>query len=97
VITVLMPNDQTVDYDWTRYRVKVGDEAEKQVYLVGKTADGKWAGLKTTVVETQAGAVGDRSPGLGGFSPETASVCRTEVCRSLPPLRLAEVAERPRR
>jgi hypothetical protein len=31
---------------------KVGDEAEKQVYIVGKTADGKWAGLKTTVVET---------------------------------------------
>jgi hypothetical protein len=31
---------------------KVGDEAEKQVYIVGKTADGRWAGLKTTVVET---------------------------------------------
>jgi hypothetical protein len=31
---------------------KVGDEAEKQVYIVGKTTDGKWAGLKTTVVET---------------------------------------------
>jgi hypothetical protein len=31
---------------------KVDDEAEKQVYIVGKTTDGKWAGLKTTVVET---------------------------------------------
>jgi histidine triad (HIT) family protein len=31
---------------------KVGDEAEKQAYIVGKTSDGKWAGLKTTVVET---------------------------------------------
>jgi len=31
---------------------KVGDEAEKQVYVVGKTSDGQWAGLKTTVVET---------------------------------------------
>jgi histidine triad (HIT) family protein len=31
---------------------KVGDEAEKQVYIVGRTADGRWAGLKTTVVET---------------------------------------------
>jgi hypothetical protein len=31
---------------------KIGDEAEKQVYIVGKTADGRWAGLKTTVVET---------------------------------------------
>jgi histidine triad (HIT) family protein len=31
---------------------KVGDEAEKEVYIVGKTADGRWAGLKTTVVET---------------------------------------------
>jgi hypothetical protein len=31
---------------------KVGDEAEKQVYLVGKAPDGRWAGLKTTVVET---------------------------------------------
>src|SRR5262249_6332231 len=31
---------------------KVGDEAERDAYVVGKTADGKWAGLKTTVVET---------------------------------------------
>jgi len=31
---------------------KVGDEAEKQVFVVGKTSDGQWAGLKTTVVET---------------------------------------------
>ena len=31
---------------------KVGDEPEKQVYIVGKTKDGGWAGLKTTVVET---------------------------------------------
>ena len=31
---------------------KVGDEAEKEVYVVGKTPDGKWAGFKTTVVET---------------------------------------------
>ena len=31
---------------------KVGDEPEKQVYVVGKTSDGQWAGLKTTVVET---------------------------------------------
>jgi len=31
---------------------KVGDESEKQVYIVGKTSDGKWGGLKTTVVET---------------------------------------------
>ena len=31
---------------------KVGDEPEKQVYVVGKTKDGRWAGLKSTVVET---------------------------------------------
>ena len=31
---------------------KVGDEAEKQVYIVGKAPDGRWAGLKTLVVET---------------------------------------------
>ena len=31
---------------------KVGEEAEKEVFIVGKTADGQWAGLKTTVVET---------------------------------------------
>jgi hypothetical protein len=31
---------------------KVGDEAEKAVYVVGRTKDGRWAGLKTTVVET---------------------------------------------
>src|SRR5947209_5627218 len=31
---------------------KVGDEPEKQVYVVGKAPDGRWAGLKTTVVET---------------------------------------------
>jgi hypothetical protein len=27
-------------------------EAEKEAYIVGKTGDGKWAGLQTTVVET---------------------------------------------
>jgi len=31
---------------------KVGDEAERDVYIVGKTRDGQWAGLKTSVVET---------------------------------------------
>jgi hypothetical protein len=31
---------------------KVGDDSEKEVYIVGKTLDGKWAGLKTNVVET---------------------------------------------
>jgi hypothetical protein len=31
---------------------KVGDEAERQVFIVGKTTDGQWAGLKTSVVET---------------------------------------------
>jgi len=31
---------------------KVGDELQKQVYVAGKTSDGQWAGLKTTVVET---------------------------------------------
>src|SRR4051794_25817530 len=31
---------------------RVGDEPEKEVYIVGKTKDGRWAGLKTTVVET---------------------------------------------
>jgi histidine triad (HIT) family protein len=31
---------------------KVGDEAQKQAFVVGKTSDGTWAGLKTTVVET---------------------------------------------
>jgi histidine triad (HIT) family protein len=31
---------------------KVGDEAEKDVYIVGQTKDGHLAGLKTTVVET---------------------------------------------
>jgi histidine triad (HIT) family protein len=31
---------------------KFGDQAEKMVYIVGKTPDGRWAGLKTMVVET---------------------------------------------
>jgi histidine triad (HIT) family protein len=31
---------------------KIGEEAEKTVCVVGKTADGQWAGVKTTVVET---------------------------------------------
>jgi hypothetical protein len=31
---------------------KVGDEAERELYIVGKTKDGQWAGLKTNVVET---------------------------------------------
>jgi hypothetical protein len=30
----------------------LGDEAEREVYIVGKTKGGQWAGLKTTVVET---------------------------------------------
>jgi hypothetical protein len=31
---------------------KVGDDPEKTVWIVGKTADGRWGGLRTTVVET---------------------------------------------
>jgi hypothetical protein len=31
---------------------KMGDEAEKLVYVVGKTEDGRWAGVRTSVVET---------------------------------------------
>lgn len=31
---------------------KIGNEAEKQAFVVGKTPDRQWAGLKTTVVET---------------------------------------------
>jgi hypothetical protein len=31
---------------------KVGDEAERELYIVGKTKDDHWAGLKTSVVET---------------------------------------------
>jgi hypothetical protein len=31
---------------------KLGEQPEKQVFIVGKTTDGQWAGLKTTVVET---------------------------------------------
>jgi hypothetical protein len=31
---------------------KVGDEPEKAAYIIGKTQDGKLAGLKTSVVET---------------------------------------------
>ena len=31
---------------------KVGDEPEREVYVVGKTSDGQWAGLKSRVVET---------------------------------------------
>ncbi len=31
---------------------KIGDEAEKDVYILGKTADSRWAGLKTRVVKT---------------------------------------------
>ena len=31
---------------------KVGDEAEREVFIFGKTTDGRWAGLKTSVVET---------------------------------------------
>jgi histidine triad (HIT) family protein len=31
---------------------KMGDEPERQVFIVGRTKDGHWAGLKTSVVET---------------------------------------------
>jgi hypothetical protein len=44
---------QAIEGNLSGVRVfKVGDEAERQVFVVGKSADGKWAGLKTTVVET---------------------------------------------
>ena len=31
---------------------KIGDEAERQVFIAGQTPEGQWTGLKTTVVET---------------------------------------------
>jgi histidine triad (HIT) family protein len=31
---------------------KIGSEAERDLYIVGKAKDGRWTGLKTTVVET---------------------------------------------
>jgi hypothetical protein len=31
---------------------RVGDEPGKAVFIVGRTKEGKWAGLKTTVIET---------------------------------------------
>jgi hypothetical protein len=31
---------------------KIGEEAEKEAYIVGQTPEGQWAGVKTTVVET---------------------------------------------
>jgi hypothetical protein len=31
---------------------KVGDDSERNVYIVGRAKDGKLAGLRTTVVET---------------------------------------------
>jgi Nuclease A inhibitor-like protein len=31
---------------------RIGDEADKVLLVAGKTTDGKWAGVKTTVVET---------------------------------------------
>jgi Nuclease A inhibitor-like protein len=30
---------------------RIGAEGEKVLVVVGKTADGKWAGVKTTIVE----------------------------------------------
>jgi len=50
---------------------KVADEAEKQAYIIGKISEEKWAGLKTTVVET--GASGAFSPRAGAVqSPKEA-------------------------
>jgi histidine triad (HIT) family protein len=44
---------QTINQQLSGVKVyKIGDEAEKEAYIVGKTSDGHWAGLKTTVVET---------------------------------------------
>jgi hypothetical protein len=31
---------------------KVGDQAERQVFIIGKSSDGQWAGLRTSVTET---------------------------------------------
>ena len=39
------------DLTWVKV-YKIGDEAEKLVYVVGKTNDGRWAGVRTSVVET---------------------------------------------
>ena len=36
----------------TGVKVRKIGEAEKDVYIVGKTEDDRWAGLRTTVVET---------------------------------------------
>ena len=57
-----VPSEDKVKYQRLRQAIegqlasvkvyKVGDEAERQVYIVGKAQDGRWAGLKTTVVET---------------------------------------------
>jgi hypothetical protein len=44
---------QVIQEQLSRVKVyRVGDEPEKVVYTVGRTKDGKWAGLKTAVVET---------------------------------------------
>jgi hypothetical protein len=34
---------------------KLGEEAAKDVYIFGKTKDGRWAGVKTSMVETSLG------------------------------------------
>jgi Nuclease A inhibitor-like protein/DNA/RNA non-specific endonuclease len=98
VIAVILPNNQTLDFNWAKYRVtaraveeltgyrffrmcpqtippedrakfdrlvtvlkehlsgikgyKVGDEADRELFIVSKTKEGQWAGLKTSVVET---------------------------------------------
>jgi hypothetical protein len=36
----------------------VGDEPQKQAYIVGKAPDGRWAGLETTAVETHGPSAG---------------------------------------
>ncbi len=42
---------------------KIGNEAEKEACIAGKTGDGHWAGLRTTVVETEVvGATPAPSP-----------------------------------
>ncbi len=44
---------QVIESQLTGVKVhKVGDEAERAIYIVGKATDGRWAGLRTSVVET---------------------------------------------
>jgi DNA/RNA endonuclease G (NUC1) len=71
LIAVIMPNNQTVDYDWSKYRVPAADVEKLTGYkfFPALSADVARA-LKTRVDEVQIHVAPPRHGGTGTKEPE---------------------------